>query len=929
MSKKHIIHKLTFEIEGLENNSQYQKIANKISAIVKTTLASRVNHLLDKYSITGYQIVLESLELDLEYLNPHNLENSIIQSLEQKLNFILRNLHSEALYKIKHGNLDTSSILSQRKVNFSTFIDKQEINSNNRIQISKDAKDYFKSISHNKVYPESATYLEATIFYLEHGWLPRTMNIPEDNFKKAFTNTIYNYQEIILSYFEPKSSYIKDIVYSRIMSNVTIDTLKSLNKKQFLKLQPILKSAYHEKIQSLLKRISISQFSSINQFSKEEKKIIDAYINLKSIDVELNKVNQFKKLIDTNLKIPEAKTKKDFKSIDTYLESKNDAFKKKIKELLQSNDKTAFNKLLETDFYKSIVTSYKNKSDSPEILIRSFIQLILKPDSSNRVFKSLPNYINSEAEIINQLYNRSPFFLVSLFSNLHSFNVNQKNLKISISKLYSRLLKRDIDKILKSFFKNYTTLSPILNQLNKYLLNNKISIEGLEHIASNKVTQTYLTQFLLDKKNNPEKSLEKLIESIKQKPAQNIKLLDSNINFLDVLESKTVFPARKFSEDIIIQELAIENISAEFSITSDDHTNTTVFAYETLLKDYYIPSLNKKIVPPSISILLKKLELVPKKLIQTTIRKTFSQSNILKNNVLKNLSVNDFRKTLEILLPLDKARTLFSLYNKYHYIWKNTVDIKQVQLIFLSLARKKTEFNAVSIFKLYFDELKIYKGWTADVQKLRIINNFEIHRDKLNESERANVIDFIDNIPTMSSLAFKDSRKKLEEGIPVKNAGLVLIWPFFKTLFNFCEYLDPKGDFKNSEMRERAALLMQYIAVKSTVIEEPYLTLNKILVGLSLDRPIAHEIILTEKEKDVADGLLLNVIKQWPSFNHSSPDHLRGSFIIRDGILTFRGGQWVLQVEKKSYDLLLSKLPWSYSLIRLTWLTYMIKVEWN
>lgn len=130
-------------------------------------------------------------------------------------------------------------------------------------------------------------------------------------------------------------------------------------------------------------------------------------------------------------------------------------------------------------------------------------------------------------------------------------------------------------------------------------------------------------------------------------------------------------------------------------------------------------------------------------------------------------------------------------------------------------------------------------------------------------------------------------------------------------------------------MRERATLLLQYLAVKSSAIEEPYLALNKIFTGLPLEESLPSEIILTKKEKDIADALLLNVIKQWPSFNNSSPDNLRGSFIIRDGVLFFRGKQWVLRVESKAYDILLKKLPWGFSMIRLSWIPYIIKVEWN
>jgi hypothetical protein len=50
----------------------------------------------------------------------------------------------------------------------------------------------------------------------------------------------------------------------------------------------------------------------------------------------------------------------------------------------------------------------------------------------------------------------------------------------------------------------------------------------------------------------------------------------------------------------------------------------------------------------------------------------------------------------------------------------------------------------------------------------------------------------------------------------------------------------------------------------------------------------------------------------------------------RDGLL-FNGDDftpWKITIERKGQDLLLDRLPWSYSIIKLPWIKGMINVEW-
>ena len=97
-----------------------------------------------------------------------------------------------------------------------------------------------------------------------------------------------------------------------------------------------------------------------------------------------------------------------------------------------------------------------------------------------------------------------------------------------------------------------------------------------------------------------------------------------------------------------------------------------------------------------------------------------------------------------------------------------------------------------------------------------------------------------------------------------------------------------------------------------------------------MDKPIFIRIEMTDKEKDLSEKLLEAAIHQWNALKNTSPDSLRGSFLIRQGKLTTKGDRkWTLQVEQKGFDLLLDFLPWSISMIKLPWMTDLLNVEWR
>lgn len=171
------------------------------------------------------------------------------------------------------------------------------------------------------------------------------------------------------------------------------------------------------------------------------------------------------------------------------------------------------------------------------------------------------------------------------------------------------------------------------------------------------------------------------------------------------------------------------------------------------------------------------------------------------------------------------------------------------------------------------------------------------------------------------------SEAEMKEGIAVHNAGLVLLHPFLSHYFSRLDMLTPKGQFIHPEAAMRSVHLLEYLASRQCETPEHLLALNKTLCGLPLRQAVEAGIEMSQQEIDLSESLLEAVIAQWPAMRNTSPDGLRGSFLLREGILE-KQDHWKLRVERKGMDILLEKMPWSYSLIRLKWMGGMIYVEW-
>jgi len=182
--------------------------------------------------------------------------------------------------------------------------------------------------------------------------------------------------------------------------------------------------------------------------------------------------------------------------------------------------------------------------------------------------------------------------------------------------------------------------------------------------------------------------------------------------------------------------------------------------------------------------------------------------------------------------------------------------------------------------------------------------------------------------PVTSPTGFTEEINRIEtnEGIYIENAGLILLHPFLSVFF------DRLGIKKDSEIvhPDKAMALLHYLATGIDKAPEYELVLPKILCNIPLPMPVSSDIEITGNETEEASALLDSVIKHWEALRNISRDGLRGSFLLRPGKLSCKNdGDWLLQVEPRTFDILLDQLPWGISMVKLPWMEKMIWVEWR
>lgn len=161
----------------------------------------------------------------------------------------------------------------------------------------------------------------------------------------------------------------------------------------------------------------------------------------------------------------------------------------------------------------------------------------------------------------------------------------------------------------------------------------------------------------------------------------------------------------------------------------------------------------------------------------------------------------------------------------------------------------------------------------------------------------------------------------------ITNAGLVILQGFISLLFPRLGLVE-NNQFVTPDAQRRAVHFLQFLVTGCTETAEEHLLLNKLLCGLALHDPVEIGIEISAAEVDICHSLLNSVIGYWEAIGSSSVDGCRGDWLVRDGSLADAKDHWDLVVDRRAYDLLLAKAPFSYSVIKLPWMEKAIYVTW-
>ena len=174
----------------------------------------------------------------------------------------------------------------------------------------------------------------------------------------------------------------------------------------------------------------------------------------------------------------------------------------------------------------------------------------------------------------------------------------------------------------------------------------------------------------------------------------------------------------------------------------------------------------------------------------------------------------------------------------------------------------------------------------------------------------------------------EESSRELTNSIFATSSGLIITAPYLAVLFKKCNLLITDA-FKNKNSQYKAVLLCNYLATGNTNPEEHELPIHKVLCGLKVTEPMESFPTITENEKNICDNLLYTITQHWTPLNHTSIDGLRASFLQREGRLEEHQETYSLNIEQKSFDMLLDQIPWNITKIKLSWMPKLLHVQWR
>ncbi|HWW41502.1 MULTISPECIES: contractile injection system tape measure protein [unclassified Pedobacter] len=165
-------------------------------------------------------------------------------------------------------------------------------------------------------------------------------------------------------------------------------------------------------------------------------------------------------------------------------------------------------------------------------------------------------------------------------------------------------------------------------------------------------------------------------------------------------------------------------------------------------------------------------------------------------------------------------------------------------------------------------------------------------------------------------------------GISIKNAGIVLLNNYIPMLFERLKLTD-RYKFPNIQSQHQAANVLHYLMTGNSIEQQDDLHLIKVLCGLPLSEQIEQLPSIPENDKELMNNVLTAMIANWPAIGLSSIDLLRENWLLRNGSLVEHSCEWELHIEKRSYDVIINRSPFTFSVVKFPWMDNTLHVYWK
>ena len=239
-----------------------------------------------------------------------------------------------------------------------------------------------------------------------------------------------------------------------------------------------------------------------------------------------------------------------------------------------------------------------------------------------------------------------------------------------------------------------------------------------------------------------------------------------------------------------------------------------------------------------------------------------------------------------------------------------------------------TQTQTSEAFDKIFNECLAESSAEKSSSPLQVTENFisKLQREFPDKAAAANAVKAYQKA-TELEMKYNAAESSNSE-IIVKDAGLVLIGAYIPILFKKLEYV-VDGAFVSDQARLQACLLLRYIVFGDLPSDGLYF-LGNYFCGLPWNFRIPENTVLDENEKTIAESLIKSVIDNWKAIGHVSIDGFRGTFLHRDGKIEKESDEEVcLKVKQGPFDMLLDRLPWSYSMLKFKWHKKLLSTTWR